>query len=562
MKQRIKTAPDAPYVTRNITDNFSQAPLRNALYVDSAYPGVVHTGSILQPYTTIQNAIDAVPDLEQWTIIISSGQTFTENLVIPDIDGLQIEIMCEGLDQGGIIVGNIDWDPNDAFLGLTNIHVTGNVNGTATGPESTFITENTTILGQVAFTGSQVHCYFSGPFPQALGTGFSFTSIGPTGNALDTTGNVFSNGMRFLGDIQCLNGYFENSRLESEQIQLDSTILQFKDCTFSGLIGVTFNAAIGTIELDGYSYSRWNTVGPPSITNGNLSIINKATIIDIFTNPGNNNWTHREGLVGVSYDMMSGGSGGGSGAKGPTANNRTGGQGGGSGSRSFGELSASILTAAVNTTQVLVVGAGGAGGAAQTANGTDGIIGTAGNDSSFNGILARGGVPGAGGLQSGTVTVPTTVTINGITGISNARGDISGVQGAAGTSGAGSGIGQGVAFTCPGGGGGGLTITTNAVANGGIGSSPNKAALVGGAAGTTGAGQNGGNGLDGLLDAISSGTGGGGGASNATGNAGNGGNGGLYGSGGGGGGAALDAVGNSGSGGNGAQGIAIITSHF
>lgn len=285
------------------------------------------------------------------------------------------------------------------------------------------------------------------------------------------------------------------------------------------------------------------------------------TIIEVYTTPGNNNWMHRAGLKAVNYNIVSGGAGGGSGGKGPSTNNRTGGCGGGGGTRTFGTIAASELTSAVGATQVVVVGDGGAGGAAQTANGNDGNIGKAGGDSSFNSLVAHGGVAGAAGLQSGTTTVRTTITVNGGIGINNARGDLTGVAGNNGV--VGTVPGAGLAVYGGGGGGGGLTITTDAIGNGGTGDGSASGTLAGGTAGTAGAGQDGGAGSPtSILNIATGGTGGGGGAANATGNAGKGGDGGLYGGGGGGGGASKDSTGDSGAGGAGAKGIVIITSLF
>lgn len=282
------------------------------------------------------------------------------------------------------------------------------------------------------------------------------------------------------------------------------------------------------------------------------------TIVEVYQ-AGTTAWMHRAGLVSVEYELLAGGGGGGSGAKGPTTNNRTGGQGGAAGARSSGRISAAVLSSAVGATQNVIVGAGGAGGASQTANGTDGNIGKAGSDSSFNGILAHGGVGGAAGLQSGTITGATTVSINGGANPSNnGQGDFTTSSGALGSSTAGnSGSTPG-----SGGGGGGLTITTDATANGGTGGGSRSNAGTVGSAGVAG-GAAAGNGTDvSPLNIPTWGNGGGGGASSATGAGGAGGNGGLYGAGGGGGGASKDSTGNSGAGGAGANGLAILISHF
>jgi hypothetical protein len=64
---------------------FIEMPLRQTLYVDGSFVGV-STGSIADPFVTIQAAINAVPaptlDNEVWTILIAGGR-YNESPIIP-----------------------------------------------------------------------------------------------------------------------------------------------------------------------------------------------------------------------------------------------------------------------------------------------------------------------------------------------------------------------------------------------------------------------------------------------------------------------------------------------
>lgn len=248
------------------------APLRHTLYVDpsaTSFPGVLTPGTILTPYTLLQDAIDATSAGAQWTIVVPPGVGIGENIVIPSTAGTSIEIVCEGLDQGGILNGTITWDANDGFLGLTNLYVADQITGTATA-ESTLIVQNCFLQQTIAFGGSLVHVYINGTFPTNGNVGFSFAKT--SGNIL-TTGDVFAVANAFVGTaFQARNAYLTDCWVgltTTTTFTLSGTLLRLVD-TQSNVIGdVTFSGAAGVVQLDGVSASDWDA-SAHTVTNGTV----------------------------------------------------------------------------------------------------------------------------------------------------------------------------------------------------------------------------------------------------------------------------------------------------
>ena len=249
MKTRIKSADRASYVTREISiTNPTIAPIRNTLYVDPNSLASPETGTILAPYLSLQDAIDAIAPGTQWTIIIPPGIPCVGDITIPAIAATLIEIAAEGLCEGGEITGEITWNAADgSFFGLTNIFVTGDIAGVATGADSTFIVQNSTIDQTTTFSGSPVHCYYNGSFPLGVNSGFAFSYIGE----LVTLGNVFAQNIEFNGDVTCSNMFAANCMFDSALWTFSGVLARFSDCEVAGsLATVTFSGAPGVLSLD------------------------------------------------------------------------------------------------------------------------------------------------------------------------------------------------------------------------------------------------------------------------------------------------------------------------
>jgi len=272
--------------------------------------------------------------------------------------------------------------------------------------------------------------------------------------------------------------------------------------------------------------------------------------VDTFTTSGT--WTKPTFAKQVKVYVLSGGAGGGSGARRDITSGRSGGGGG------AGNCYASLMieASALASTVPVTVGAGGTGGASVSVNDTNGNSGVAGGASSFGGYIASNVPTGGGGgttssgasglnentnvgiLPSGSFDGRSGQTSTGLSRISS--------FGALGSTG--------------GGGGAGASASSTTTASGGEWKPPNWAIMFPlwtfGTIGTNGgAGGNGANNAFGLLYI---GTGGGGGSyktAQATGAGGNGG----YGAGGGGG-AGSDNNFASGAGGNGGNGLVIVVS--
>lgn len=273
--------------------------------------------------------------------------------------------------------------------------------------------------------------------------------------------------------------------------------------------------------------------------------------VQVFTSSGT--WTKPANAAFVEIIMHGGSSGAGSGRLGTAGSARGGGGGGAPGAMVKQRFIASFLGA----TEAFVCGDAGVGGASVTTPDTNGNAGTAGGDSTFAGLIARGGAGGAGGTAStaaGGASVANSFFNYGSTGTGNTGG-----TGQATVAGSAPSTSSTVRAGSAGAGGGGVNASDTEFAGGAggtIGFATSSGLFNGGTAGATGgAGGNGPSSPEG------SGTGGGGGGGGHNRDGGAGGNGGLYGGGGGGGGGSTNGFA-SGKGGDGVPGYLIVITYL
>ena len=270
----------------------------------------------------------------------------------------------------------------------------------------------------------------------------------------------------------------------------------------------------------------------------------------IITNTGDT-WTKPVGAKMVEIQLFGGGGGGGSGRKNTTAGAaKSGGAGGGGGSY----LKITVPASALDSLEIVTIGAGGAGGTAVTVDATSGNAGGEGGYTEFNVFRANGGGGGNGGATAAATAGSGVLNANSGSASSITTNSANGNPSASTST---------TQYGGAGGGAGGNISTANIDYNGGNGGRSNVINLPGGNLGVAG-GMSAEDGSPNAyfsfgVFAVGSG-GGGGGAGLATDNGGNGGNGGFPASGGGGGGATTGAT--SGAGGSGANGAAIIITYF
>jgi hypothetical protein len=281
--------------------------------------------------------------------------------------------------------------------------------------------------------------------------------------------------------------------------------------------------------------------------------------VQVYT--ANDTWNKPANAQWVEVVVIAGGGGGGSGERKANGTTRFGGGGGGAGAIVFWRFAASEL----GSTATVTVGAGGTGGAAIATDNTGGANGTAGGDSVFGPVTAKGG--GGGGGSNGSAGAAGAASAGNTCQLWPSTAPRAGISGGAGGANGGTGV-----MMLPGGGGGGGGMNTSDVrttagsgSESGGGSTPIGNRAQGGTGGSGSAGVNGGAGSNGKPWAGAGGGGGGGGDSTTLG--GSGGNGGAYGGAGGGGGASpnggtVGVNGGTGAGGNGGAGIVIVTTYI
>lgn len=323
----------------------------------------------------------------------------------------------------------------------------------------------------------------------------------------------------------------------------------------TGVTGILPIANIATGTPDGTKFVRDDgTLAVPAGGGGGGSVeVQVYTANDTWNKPANAQW--------VEVVVIAGGGGGGSGERKANGTTRFGGGGGGAGAIVFWRFAASEL----GSTATVTVGAGGTGGAAVTTDNTGGANGTAGGDSVFGPVTAKGG--GGGGGSNGSAGAAGAASAGSTCQLWPSTAPRAGISGGAGGANGGTGV-----MMLPGGGGGGggmsnldVRTTAGSGSESGGGSTPIGNRAIGGSGGSGSAGVNGGAGSNGKPWAGAGGGGGGGGDSTTLG--GSGGNGGSYGGAGGGGGASpnggtVGVNGGTGAGGNGGAGVVIVTTYI
>lgn len=431
---------------------------------------------------------------------------------------------------------------------------------------------NTTNLGTVSGTLVAGNCLKSdasgniidsgSPLCGATGPIYTGTD-GGTGNTKTITAPGFT---LTSGSIVMFTATASNTGTTSANINSSGAKTIYKRGP-GGLVAITGGDIVsGNIVLLSYDGTQYQIINPPSTV--------KTTAYNV---NGTYSHTLTANISRVSFTVIGGGSGAGSGAQG--GGNRSGGSAGGGGAR---KLSGWMPSPGAGSLTV-VVGVGGAGGVGISSNGADGTSSYVQSGSSIlvSALGGRRGSAGSGasviggdGGGEGLVTVGGTgFTISGSTSIGfsgySAPGN-STTFGANGQDGGGaggaavvntSGKAGGTSNTGGGGGGAGGGLGGGGQQSGGAGGRGGILSQIafpsggGGAAGGA-ACSNGGSGNPSFVSGLG-GDGGGGGGSCSAGTAGNGGAGGFPGGAGGGGGAAA-AGSTPGNGGAGADGLVIV----
>jgi hypothetical protein len=275
-----------------------------------------------------------------------------------------------------------------------------------------------------------------------------------------------------------------------------------------------------------------------------------TTQTDIFT--ANDTWTKPAGAKKVHVFVVGGGGGGGAGRRAPAAAVGAGGGGGGGGAGMFvGWVDAAQLS----STESVTIGAGGDGAPNQSTNTTSGVAGTAGGNTSFGAIVAKGGGGGGGGTTGTGGAGGSLADTDGVVSYRSAGLAASGSIGSRSANAPAAPLS--IFSPAGGGGGGGRSSDGTTIFLGGDGGSVGTSAWS--TAGPTAASQTAGANAFPSLQIV--GVGASGGSTGASGEGNVGGNG-IIGSGGGGGSFGVNDEGGSTGGGNGGDGIVIITTYF
>lgn len=238
---------------------------RATLYVDPAFTGI-STGSQASPHKTVAAAFVAAAALALagGVIEIPANTTLVENVVFPTTGDWEIRSAAKFGYVSAIIQGTVTLNSAQASqYALTNVQVTGNVTGNATGaPASRLRLSNAILNAQLTLTGTAAAVWrvlLDGSMPGPVGMS------GAIAGAVAVTGAVFGSGYSlFLGFAssvasQFLNMSFNNAAFAGNAA--GALVHQFFSCTFTVAMAFVANTGSMQLKLDGASAASLLAVG-------------------------------------------------------------------------------------------------------------------------------------------------------------------------------------------------------------------------------------------------------------------------------------------------------------
>jgi hypothetical protein len=258
-------------------DNLNK-PFRASYWVNPAFAGVVSTGSEASPFKTIAAAFAAAVALGITAAVVNvpANATIVEDVVFPAVGAWEITSPAKFGYIGALIQGTVTINSSQAAqFALTNVQVTGNVTGNATGaPASRLRLSNAILNANLTLTGTAAAVWrvlMDGSAPGPVGMS------GAVAGAVAVTGAVFATGFGFFSTIavsvasQFLNSVFNNGNFAGNAGGL---ACQFYACAFFAAGAFTATTGTLSVQLDGATAASLAAVGYTAGANVTVKTLN------------------------------------------------------------------------------------------------------------------------------------------------------------------------------------------------------------------------------------------------------------------------------------------------